>query len=344
MRFLRERGVTHPVLIMDSSEPEAAEAIRAQCSADIRYGFCDPTIDVAQKYLQAAEAVTTPFMVMLPDDDITFPHAIDASLAHLQNNPDYVAAHGYVLQFGMHGTDVDVRGIFSYVPTINEGRPLYRHYDLLRRYQPFLWAVFRADAFALAMAGAAAAKGIVFQEFTFMSRAVLTGKVARLPMIFAMRGMEESLSPVIETDPFLWFLHDPGSFYRGYAAYRDALAAFVRADPRLHSDLPASTAIEQILDINHATYFGRVADTGMINYQAQFLLGDKLPPIPLNTKSPGWRAPESGDLIHSSQRRNRRYIWRQSVLKAEPRNEIIITKEEIAKVEKQFDAYWLETV
>jgi glycosyltransferase domain-containing protein len=342
LRYLRNCGVTHPIIIADSSNLEIAKAIRAQCDGMADYSFTDTSIDFSEKCARAIRAVATPFIVMLPDDDVTFPHAIEASLAHLQEHPDYVAAHGYVLRFGMHGDNVDVHSVFSYTPTIDAERPLYRHYELMRRYQPFFWAVFRTDVLALAMAGAAAVKGLIFQEIAFMSRAILMGKVARLPLIFSMRGMEESLSPAIETDPLLWFLHDSGSFYHRYKAYRDALAAFIRADPRLHSGLPASTAIEHLLDLNHATFFGRVADMGMINHQARLLLGDVLPPIQLNPQWPGWRVPGSDDLIHLSQLGNRRYIWRQSVLKTEPRNEIIITKEEIATVEKQFDAYRLE--
>jgi glycosyltransferase domain-containing protein len=342
MRFLRECGVTHPLLIVDSSDRETAEAIRAQCSGAADYSFCDPTVDVAQKYLHAAEAVATPFMVMLPDDDVTFPHAIDASLVHLAEHADYVAAHGYVLRFGMHGDHVDVHSVFSYTPTIDAERPLYRHYELMRRYQPFTWAVFRTEIFALAVAGAAATQGTVFQELAFMSRAILKGKVARLPLVFAMRGMEESLDPAIETDPFLHFLHDSRSFFSRYAAYRNALAAFIRADPRLQDGLPATTALDHVLDLNHATFFGRVVNTGMINYQARLLLGDPLPPIDLEPQWPGWRAPGSSDLTRLSQLGNRHYIWRQSVLKAEPRDEIFITEEEIETVEKQFDTYRLD--
>ena len=178
MRFLRECGVTHPLLIVDSSDRETAEAIRAQCSGAADYSFCDPTVDVAQKYLHAAEAVATPFMVMLPDDDVTFPHAIDASLVHLAEHADYVAAHGYVLRFGMHGDHVDVHSVFSYTPTIDAERPLYRHYELMRRYQPFTWAVFRTEIFALAVAGAAATQGTVFQELAFMSLLSSQGRLA----------------------------------------------------------------------------------------------------------------------------------------------------------------------
>jgi hypothetical protein len=139
--------------------------------------------------------------------------------------------------------------------------------------------------------------------------------VARLPAIFAMRGMEASLTPAVENDPMLWFLHNSASFYREYTAYRDALAAFIRADPSLLAGLPATTPLKHLLGLNHATLFGRAVDVGMINHQAQLLLGEPLPPIRSAPQWPGWRTPEPGDVIHYSQRADRHYVWRHSVMR-----------------------------
>lgn len=342
LRYFGACGVRYPILVADSSIGEAAEAIRRQCGGGADYKFYDPNLDVARKYLQAAKAVKTPYMVMLPDDDIAFPHAIDAALDYLKAHPDYVAAQGYTLSFGLDENDVDVHSVFSFVPTIGATSPLYRHYDLMRRYQPFMWAVFRTEAFAVAMAGAAAVHDVVFKELTFMSRAVLAGKVARLPIVYAMRGMEESLSPAKELDPRMWFLDDPEAFFRAYLAYRNSLAAFIRAEQRFLAELPADSPLEHVLDLNHAAYLGREVDTGMINHKAQLLLGVPLPPISLPRQWAGGRAPEPQDRVDTSRLGNRRYIWRRSVLEAEPRDEITIRPEEIAAVEEEFDAYRLE--
>jgi glycosyltransferase domain-containing protein len=342
LRFLRACGVAHPIVIADSSDEEAAECIRAQCAGAADYRFSNSAVDMTRKLAEVIQYLETPFAVMLPDDDITFPHAIDGSVAHLQAHPDYVAAHGYTLRFGMRDNDIDVHDVFGYTPTIDAERPLRRLYDLLRRYQPFFWAVFRTEALALVLEAAAMTQGALLKELAFMSRATLKGKVARLPAIFAMRGMEESLTPAVEVDPILWFLHDSGSFYRRYSAYRDALAAFVRADSSLLAGLPPTTLLEHLLDLSHATLFGRAVDVGMINHQVQLLLGEVLPPIRPAPQWPGWRTPEPGDVIHYSQRADRCYIWRRSVIEAEPRDEIIITSGEIATVEQQLEAYRLD--
>src|SRR5262249_55568268 len=103
--------------------------------------------------------------------------------------------------------------------------------------------------------------------------------------------------------------------------------------------LPATTPLEHLLDLSHATLFGRAVDVGMINHQVQLLLGEALPPIRPAPQWPGWHRPEPGDLIHFSGVNDRRYIWRRRVIDAEPRDEIAITSGEIATVEQQLEAY-----
>jgi len=342
LRFLRACGATHPILVADSSDENVAERVHMDCAGAADYSFSNSAADVNEKLAHVLQSVDTPFTVTVPDDDVTFPHAIDAALAHLRANPDYVAAHGYTLRFGILDGDFDIHDVFSFTPTIKADRPLRRHYELMRRYQPFFWAVFRTEVLVLALTEATKTQGAVFRELAFMSCAVLKGKVARLPVVFAMRGMEESLTSAVEVHPMLWFLHDPRSFFRRYSEYRDALAAFARNDASLLTNLLPATPLEHILDLNHATLLGRAVDVGMINHQAQLLLGEPLSSIQVAPQWPGPRPPEAGDLIHSSQREGRRYIWRRRIIEAEPRDEIAIDNGEMATVERQLDAYYLD--
>lgn len=342
LRFLRQCGVTHPITIADSSDRENAELISSGSATDAKYVFIDPSIEIVEKFACAAKTVTTPFIILIPDDDVTFPHAIDACLAYLQAHQDYAAADGYTLRFVLFNDYIDINGVFRFVPSIEAAAPLFRHYDLMRRYQPFMWAVFRTEIFVTAMTGAAAVRGITFHEFSFMSLAVLKGKIARLPNVFSMRGTEESHTAVTQSHPFIWFLNDPSSFFVRYHCYRNALAAFIRSDPALGKSLPPTTRLEDLLDLNHAVLFGREINMGMIHHQAQLLLGVPLPPIKLSPHEQGWREPAEDDVVHPSSRGDRSYIWRGSVLQAEPRDEIQIAPEEIALVERELDYYRLD--
>jgi glycosyltransferase domain-containing protein len=355
LRFLRDSGTTHPIVIADSSNFADAELIRFGCAGDANYTSSDAATDMFTKLAQVAASITTPFVVMLPDDDVTFPHAINDCLIHLQTNSDFAAAHGYVLRFGINNNDVDIHNVFSFTPTIAAQHPLYRLYYLMQRYQPFIWAVFRTETFAAAMQVAAATRGTVFKELAFMSHAILSGKVARLPVVFAMRGMEESLTHSTESDPFLWFLRDPSSFYTHYAAYRNELVQFIRSkqrdglEPDQYPQTASSSALlrqgvepETLLDLIHATLLGRTIDLGMVNHQVQLLLGEPLPPIALEKQWLGARQEEPGDVVNSSNLANRRYIWRRAMREAEPRHEITISPDEMRRVEDQLDLYRLD--
>jgi glycosyltransferase domain-containing protein len=355
LRFLLDNGVRHPILIADSSDSADANFIRSQCSGNASYASSDPATDMWTKLAQVAASITTPYVVMLPDDDVTFPHAINDCLVHLDANPDFAAAHGYVLRFGINGGEVDIHNVFSFTPTIDAQHPLYRLYYLMQRYQPFIWAVVRTEIFAAAMQVSAATRGVLFKELAFMSHAILRGKVARLPVVFAMRGMEESLTVSTQSDPFLWFLHDAVSFYTHYAAYRDELVGFIGSKQRngRESDQHSETASlspllrpgvqpETLLDLIHATLLGRTIDLGMVNHQVQLLLGEPRQPIALEKQWIGPKPQELGDVVNSSSVANRRYIWRRAVLEAEPRNEITISLEEMRRSERQLDRYRLD--
>lgn len=354
LRFLRASGVSHPILIADSSNPADAQLIRFGCAGEAIYSFTDAAADMTTKLAQVAASIVTPYVVMLPDDDITFPHAINAALVHLQSNDDFVAAHGYVLRFGIDGDDVDIHDIFSFTPTIEDQHPLFRLYYLMQRYQPFIWAVFRTEIFAAAMQVSAATRGTVFKELAFMSHAIVEGKVARLPIVFAMRGMEESLTRSTESDPFLWFLHDTRSFYIHYAAYRKELTHFIRNKqddkPELHRQseaasppaFPEGIQLEHLLDLIHATLLGRTVDLGMLNHQVQLLLGEPLPQIVLQKQWTGPKPQELGDIVNSSRAGKRRYTWRRAAIEAEPRHEITISRDEMRRAEEQLDLYHLD--
>ena len=49
------------------------------------------------------------------------------------------------LRFGLNACDFDIHSVYTFAPSIEHDDPLVRHYQLMRRYQPFLWAVFRRD-------------------------------------------------------------------------------------------------------------------------------------------------------------------------------------------------------
>ena len=268
--------------------------LREACTGLIEYRRFDPQTPPDIKLVELARSVTTPYVAMVTDDDISFPHTIDACLDHLRRNPDTVVAQGYVLGFSAIERSIDIHSVQWFIGSIAKSTPLRRLYELMRRYQPFFWAVFRTDAYVTATEAATASRGaFFFRELSFAATLALLGNAARLPMVHTLRGDEESLVPPAEGHPFYWFLKDGRSFFGAYTDYRDNLvnllheldagrlpprrsALFQRAKNYLARLLQGNARARRdaddsrhVIDIIHATYFGREVDTGIINRQSR---------------------------------------------------------------------------
>lgn len=235
----------------------------------------------------------------------------------------------------MHGDDIDIHKVIGFTPSITDENPLRRHYDLFRRYQLFYYGVFRTEIFASAFTAARAVNVVLFREITVMSMSILQGKVARLPLVHALRGTVKTHAALHQSNPLFSALRDAESFFKEYLLYRNAIAAFIR---RQRIETPTGTKLEQLLDMTHATWLGREVDVGMINHTVRLLLGEALPLVEPRPEWAGWREPSEDDAVHPSAMGNRRYVWRKSVIAAEPRDEISIGGDEMARVERQLDA------
>jgi glycosyltransferase domain-containing protein len=358
VRFLLSCGFKHRIIVADSSTPERAAALRAGLSGLAEYRSFDYRMAQYPKLSQIAHSVETPHIVLLPDDDILFPHAIEAALSHLKQNPTHVAAHGYSLRFGLEHGDFDIYQVEHFIPTIDDSDPMWRYAYLMQRYQPHIWAVFRTEVYAEAMAAASAMPGTIFQELMFQIVSILKGPVARLPLIYAMRGMEVSQVAYSEVDPFQWLLKDPESLFRSYGIFRKALADYLRekqigpsAGPSKRGGLLAAeppigasdVSLEHVLDLANASYLARCIDIGKVNHAVRYHLGRIAEPVTFPGPWAGWSEPRPADLVRRSARLDRRYVWREAVLQAEPKEEIVITLDEIACVEAELEGYILDT-
>jgi len=336
LNFLRRNGVRDRVIVLDASDDATAEAVRAACDSFAEYRRFDPSFRMADKLAAAVADVTTPYVHLVPDDDLVLPHAVDAAAAFLDANPDFIVAHGYFLSFATHGDDIDIHKVIGFTPSIGDDDPLRRHYDLFRRYQSFYWGVFRTPIFAAAVTAACAMRVVLFRELTVMSTSILQGKVARLPLVYALRGTARSHAALHQSHPLFWTLHDAHAFFANYVVFRDAIARFVRSRGIAE---PPGGSLQQFLDMSHATWLGREVDVGMLNHATRLLLGDAIPPLQTEPDYPGWSEPSDGDMIGSSAVGGRRYIWRNAVVEAEPRDEITIVRSEMTRVEQELDAY-----
>jgi glycosyltransferase domain-containing protein len=347
LRFLKSCDLRHAVIVADSSDPAPAARVRSACAGIANYRHYGS--DIIDKFLSAVRAVDTVFAVLVPDDDVTFPHAIDGALTFLRQHPDYAAAHGYTLQFGMHGQSVDIHRVCTFVPSIDQADPLERVFHLMRRYQPFLWAVFRREVLISALEAARPYAAVpICQELAFMNTAVVQGKVALLPMIYAMRGAEESKTTISAKHPLFACVANAELFFATYAKYRSALVDFIWKRKLVPTDRPfrnpvtgaPNSRMKQFIDVAHGSWLAREANVGVFNHAAEILLGQPKPLLRDDPEWGGWKEPGQGDAVHATAS-GRKYVWRRSVLEAEPREEISISSDEIARVEAQLEGYQL---
>jgi glycosyltransferase domain-containing protein len=338
LRFLEASAVRHPVIVADSSDVIDKE-LRKACTGRVQYRRFKPTANLGPKLAAVARSVTTRYVATLPDDDVSFPHTIDACLDYLQRHPDYVAAQGYVLRFGVVDSRVDIHSLLWFTPSIAVTTPLRRLYELMRRYQNFFWGVFRTDAYILASKASEAAKGGLFQELAICATMVLLGKFARLPMIHTLLGEEASFVPRTGAHPLFWLMHDSASFFHAYGRYRDRLVSLLGQMSGEASAGQDNERLAHTIDVIHGCYFGREIDPGIINHTAEFLIGDRTDPATGEWPPRAKPTIEPDDTVHLSAVPGHSYVWRKAVLDTDPKSEISISNEEIARVEAALDDY-----
>jgi glycosyltransferase domain-containing protein len=337
LRLFAACDFRYPLVVADSSDPPHAETISALLGGAGEYRAFDPEIPFYDKLEQAVEAAKTPFVLLVPDRKVTLPHSAQAALEYLQRHGDCAAAIGYVLGFSAEDGIVDVNRIVFFTPTIGEDEPLRRHYHLMRRYQVSLWAVFRTGPLAKAIAAARPVRGGVYQEMMFMNALVLQGKICRLPAIFSLeRAGDVSLTPISRSDPLYWFLDDSSAPFQHYIAYRNALEELVRELGIVH---PNTSGLTQLIDVIHGVWMSQNFHSGVLNHAAELLLGYPVRPLDNPRKPPDQRPLGAGDIVHAT-RSNLSFIWRDSVLSAEPRDEIAISAAEIERAEAQLNSYF----
>lgn len=332
LRLFEAAGVRHRIIIAESSDTpdRSLEQAAARVGAIVRRYPAD--VGLYDKLADVAASVTTPFVLAVPDKKPTLAYGIDDLLSHLQRHADHVSAAGYVLRYGIQGSDIDIYRVHIFVPSVADPNPLWRLFEMMRRYQPSAFAVFRTDALLACAKQASLVRGLLFQEIMFMNALVLQGKVARVPVVFGLHGPERSHSPIAQRDPMYSFLADGRSFFEHYRSYCEALATFVR---QLGIRIPEGVSLTRLLDLIHASWLGSNIDVGKINYVVQGLLAGDVTSLVEEADWPGSRPIGPRDRVHH--RPMRRHIWRDAVLNAEPREEIRIADRDIDEVNRALD-------
>jgi glycosyltransferase domain-containing protein len=341
--FLRKSEVKARIILADSSDQSQTIADSYRSSGlDVDHYCFPPDLSFYEKLDLALSKVETPFVAQMPDDDIPIPSALHQCRDFLSRNLDYSAAWGYALNFNLHEQAFDIHSIQWCSASVDDSSPLERVYHLVRRYQPFFWAVFRANALRRSISCAKMAQRTMFQEMTTMLTLAMQGKVARLPIVHVMRGPELSLSNRSDIGPLFAILDDASKFFAEYVHYRDRLILFA-TDNRIDVDVRHGTSVAHLLDLVHSIGLARELDAGPINYTVQRLLGAPYPEIPPHSNQHGWTEPTTEDAVNLSPSSGRRYVWRKAAIRAESSEEGFIDPRSIDDLERQLDHFEFST-
>ena len=251
----------------------------------------------------------------------------------MHKRDDYVCAQGYVLGFSVHDDDIDINRVVFFTPSIEESDPLWRQYHLMRRYQSWQFSLFRLEPLRRAIAQANTITGVVFQEIMFMNAMAVQGKLARLPNIMTLQTVEELFQPPAGYRPVLLVSSRSPLVFPALCPLPE-FACALRMQQWGNKGRPRQ--VHHILDAVHAVWLRYNFDFGVLNLATQQLLDAKGLDLPHPRPAPPWRRKQFWDVAHSRRKRGR-YLWRRSVLEAEPREEIRISRDDIKRVEKQLD-------
>ncbi|WP_029008364.1 TIGR00180 family glycosyltransferase [Azospirillum halopraeferens] len=247
LRHLAAESISWPVVVMDSSRPDAAAANRAGLTGtglDIDHIVLPGSTTPFDKFRDGFARVRTPYAVLCADDDVVIPAALGECVRFLEEHPSFAAAHGLYYTFlderrlagpvrhygdGWHRVPADRRSVLVQnvcwqSPSLAAPEPAQRLADLFRRYEALTYAVMRTEIARTAFDLARLPRSVMFRELVSSAIPVIHGKVARLPRLYCGRSTEV-LTTYESWHPVEWLSRSPEALVRDGARARQVLGA-----------------------------------------------------------------------------------------------------------------------
>ena len=298
--------------------------------------FSDET-RLPAKLIEGLRHIRTPLVALCTDDDIVLAEGLKKVGGFLAANPDYSAAQGYHAVFSHVDTTVNLTHVAWFCPSVESDDPLQRVHEVIRRYQPICWAVFRPDTFHKIIDHIRPEIALIFQEFLWALTAVIDGKVKRLPLMYCLRRDDRIY---LTGHPQLAMLESPQQYFLEYATYREMFVS------QLAPKLTRSKAdFARMLDLSHLCYLSRELDSGVFNYFAAEVLANPktsvldeamdraLRPNPHHAQE-GWdKQVVQGNITY---RLFNRFLY------PEPRDEILLSEQHEVKLIKELKSYFAD--
>ena len=185
------------LLVLDSSKPAIAAENAAALKAHLpylRHVVYPTTTPMAAKLVLGLRDVATPTVSFCADDDIVFTDGLRQARNFLLDNPDYVCAHGFYLNFREDGFQIHITR--EYAGESNEANhPGARIFRLCQNYESVFYGVFRTGDLHDILAEAASIPSLHYQELFQSVGALIKGKIKRLQCFYAGRRSGPEAEP-----------------------------------------------------------------------------------------------------------------------------------------------------
>jgi glycosyltransferase domain-containing protein len=225
--FYRDVGFKGTILIGDSSGEEHLARTKAALKAvgssvDWRLMEC-PGMNNALTTQRLLRSTTTPYAVLLPDDDFIMPGALEDCVQFLDHHPEYVAAHGVgvVIRLSVDGPYGDILCSSYYPqPEVEERTAAERLTAHMKDYTVGLFSVHRTATWSRIYRYAGdvddAAIGL---ELLPCCLSVTEGKIKQLDRLYLVR--QDHAERYLLPDVFDWIA--AADWHSSYAFFRKAV-------------------------------------------------------------------------------------------------------------------------
>lgn len=210
-----------------------------------------------QKFGEMVKFAKAEYSVFCADDDFLVPNGIDNAVEFLDNNPDYIAAHGTYIAFYINATLPFLkkflwRFIYPY-QSINNPTPLGRLETHLSNYYQVLWAVRRTAQLKLVYSEFLKSKTspVLFGELLPDVLTLVYGKMKRLDAFYSAR---QAFSTSYGYWPSLQDANKAGTLDQEYTKFKNCLIKNLNKLTKPNT-LTAAKIIDKSLQafFNHST-------------------------------------------------------------------------------------------
>jgi glycosyltransferase domain-containing protein len=262
LRFLAYQKATFPILVLDSSTPANKARNFEQTRGlllDLRIERFDTEMPPWEKFWRGSEMVETDYSSLCADDDLVLVAAIAPLLDYLDKNPDYSVAHGWYFNFYLNGA-LGLTGIAYKGRSIEENDPLDRLHHLFANYEALSYGLHRTTVLREALSCVQGLHSMLGRELLGGAVAVVVGKAARLPLLYAGRSLGPSAS-YVNWHPAEFLLSSPQSLFDEYKTYRALLLESYKGTGRLVTD-----EVVKLIDLAHLRYLSDYFKPEVIDY------------------------------------------------------------------------------